>query len=87
MDVVVDSNILFSALISGKSVYLDIFRVVHYMPDQTIVATLSQQLSWSHFIEFIKIEDKLKREFYLQLCADGHWSVRTLRGRIDKYVV
>jgi hypothetical protein len=41
------------------------------MPDQRIVATLSQQLSWSHFIEVIKIEDELKREFYLQLCADA----------------
>ena len=58
-------------------------KFYHYMPDQRIVATLSQQLSWSHFIEVIKIEDELKREFYLQLCADGRWSVRTLRGRID----
>ncbi len=34
MEVVVDSNILFSALISGKQVYLDIFRAVDvYIPD------------------------------------------------------
>jgi hypothetical protein len=46
-------------------------KFYHYMPDQRIVATLSQQLSWSHFIEVIKIEDELKREFYLQLCADA----------------
>jgi predicted nucleic acid-binding protein len=34
MDLVVDSNILFSALISGRPVYLDIFRTAQvYMPD------------------------------------------------------
>ncbi len=52
-------------------------------PDVEIVATLSQQLSWSHFVELIKPEDALKREFYTHLCADGRWSVRTLRERMD----
>ncbi|MDY6897102.1 MAG: PIN domain-containing protein [Cyanobacteriota bacterium] len=34
MEVVADSNIIFSALISGKSSYLDIFRVVKiYVPN------------------------------------------------------
>jgi predicted nucleic acid-binding protein len=34
MEIVADSNILFSALISGKSVYLDIFRIAKvYVPD------------------------------------------------------
>ncbi len=37
-----------------------------YLPEQTIVATLSQQLSWSHFVELIKIEDELKRGFYIR---------------------
>lgn len=53
------------------------------MPDREIVATLSQQLSWSHFIEFIKIEDKLKREFYVTMCANERWSVRMLRDRMN----
>lgn len=48
-----------------------------FMPEQTIVATLSQQLSWSHFVELIKIEDELKRGFYIRLCSDAHWPVRT----------
>jgi predicted nuclease of restriction endonuclease-like (RecB) superfamily len=54
-----------------------------YLPVQAIVATLSQQLSWSHFVELIKIEDELKRNFYVRLCSDAHWPVRTLRERID----
>jgi predicted nuclease of restriction endonuclease-like (RecB) superfamily len=52
-------------------------------PDHAIVATLSQQLSWSHFVELIKPDDDLKRQFYIHLCADGRWSVRTLRERMD----
>ncbi|MCP4132537.1 MAG: DUF1016 domain-containing protein [bacterium] len=52
-------------------------------PENSIVVTLSQQFAWSHFVEFIKIEDSLKREFYIALCGNEGWSVRTLRGRID----
>lgn len=53
------------------------------VPDRTIVATLSQQLSWSRFVELIKVDDVLKRDFYIRVCADGRWSVRTLRERMD----
>jgi hypothetical protein len=31
------------------------------LPDENIVATLSQQLSWSHFVELIKIDDPMRR--------------------------
>jgi predicted nuclease of restriction endonuclease-like (RecB) superfamily len=54
-----------------------------FIPEQTIVATVSQQLSWSHFVELIKIEDELKRGFYIRLCSYAHWPVRTLRERMD----
>lgn len=53
------------------------------VPEQEIVATLSQQLSWSHFVEIIKIDDAIKREFYIRMAVDGRWSVRTLRERMD----
>ena len=49
----------------------------------SIVATLSQQLSWSHFVELSGIEDDLKREFFTQLCASDKWGVRQLRDKID----
>jgi predicted nuclease of restriction endonuclease-like (RecB) superfamily len=39
-------------------------------------------LSWSHFVEIVKIEDTLKREFYTQMCINEKWGVRALRGRI-----
>jgi len=53
------------------------------IPTQEIVATLSQQLSWSHFVEIIKIDDAVKREFYIRMAVEGRWSVRTLRERMD----
>ena len=51
-------------------------------PDERIVAALSQQLSWSHFVELIPLEDSLKRDFYAELCRVERWSVRTLRHKI-----
>ena len=52
-------------------------------PDSQIVATLSRQLSWSHFVEVIPLKDDLQREFYLTLAASEKWSVRRLRKEID----
>ncbi|WP_397571186.1 YhcG family protein [Schlesneria sp. T3-172] len=50
--------------------------------DEQIVAALSQQLSWSHFVELIPLEDPLKRDFYAEVCRLERWSVRTLRHKI-----
>lgn len=46
-------------------------------------ATLSQKLSWSHLVEIIKIETDIKRKFYITMCLNENWSVRTLRDRIS----
>ena len=45
------------------------------------IATLSQQLTWSHFVEILPIQDELKRDFYAAMCMQENWSVRTLRER------
>jgi len=58
-------------------------RFSEVFPVLEIVATLSQQLSWSHWVELMKITDNSKREFYSQLCSQSEWSVRTLRERIN----
>lgn len=50
-------------------------------PDFEKVATLSQQLTWSHFVEILPIHDELKRDFYAAMCMQENWSVRTLRER------
>ena len=51
--------------------------------DETIVSTLSRQLSWSHFLDLIYIDEPLKRDFYTEMCRLEHWSVRTLRAKLD----
>jgi predicted nuclease of restriction endonuclease-like (RecB) superfamily len=52
-------------------------------PEEDIVATLSQQLSWSHFRELLPLNQPMQREFYAEMSRAEGWSVRTLRGRID----
>ena len=51
-------------------------------PDEAIVVTLSQQLSWSHFHALLPIKDPLVRDFYAEMCRIERWDVRTLRQRI-----
>ncbi len=48
-----------------------------------IVVTLSQQLSWSHFSQLLPLDQPLQRDFYAEMCRVEHWSVRTLRNRIE----
>lgn len=51
--------------------------------EASIVATLSRQLGWSHFKEFIPLNQPLQREFYAEMCRVERWSVRTLRAKIQ----
>lgn len=46
-------------------------------------ATLSQKLSWSHFVEIVKMDTDIKRKFYATMCMNENWSVRTLKERVD----
>ena len=41
--------------------------------------TLSDRLTWSHWIELLKIEDLLERSFYEKQCISENWSVRELK--------
>lgn len=52
-------------------------------PDEGIVATLSRQLSWSHFQALIPLVRPFQKEFYAEMSRVEGWSVRTLRERID----
>ncbi len=57
-------------------------RLAEVFPDQQVVAALSRQLSWSHFIEIIPLKDDLQRDFYAEMCRIERWSVRTLHAKI-----
>ena len=54
-------------------------RFAQLFPDEAIVVTLSQQLSWSHFHALLPIKDPLARDFYAEMCRIERWDVRTLR--------
>ncbi|MCR4872602.1 MAG: PDDEXK nuclease domain-containing protein [Bacteroidales bacterium] len=49
-----------------------------------ILATLSQTLTWGHFLELVTIEDDTKRLFYQQMSVAEHWSIRQLREKQDE---
>jgi len=57
-------------------------RFAEWMKDARILATLSTQLSWSHFIELLPIKNPLARDFYAEMCRIERWDVRTLRRKI-----
>jgi predicted nuclease of restriction endonuclease-like (RecB) superfamily len=62
-----------------------IWRMIQFVEtfsDREIVAALSRQLGWSHFMELIPLSDPLKRDFYAEMCRLERWSVRTLRDKI-----
>ena len=58
-------------------------RFSDLFPDPKIVATLSQQLGWSHFRELLPLDKPHQRDFYAEMCRLERWSVRTLRRQID----
>ena len=47
------------------------------MPEQII------RLSWSKWIELVRIDDPWKRAFYENECLKGNWSVRQLQRQVE----
>ena len=45
--------------------------------------TVSAELSWSHYVELLGIEDNLERSFYEKQCIKEGWSVRELSRQIN----
>ena len=66
---------------SKKNLHHMIRFAVSY-DNEAIVSTLSRQLSWSHFLDLIYIDDPLKQGFYTEMCRLERWSVRTLQVSI-----
>jgi predicted nuclease of restriction endonuclease-like (RecB) superfamily len=53
-------------------------------PLPEIVATLSRQLSWSHFVNLLPLKTEPARQFYASQAATNTWSVRELRHQIER---
>jgi len=51
-------------------------------PEKRIIATLSKELGWSHFVELLPLKKHLQRDFYAEMCRVERWSVRMLRQKI-----
>jgi predicted nuclease of restriction endonuclease-like (RecB) superfamily len=51
-------------------------------PVSGLSAALLLQLSWTHLIELIRLDDPLKRAFYENQCLKANWSVRQLQRQI-----
>jgi predicted nuclease of restriction endonuclease-like (RecB) superfamily len=45
--------------------------------------TLSDQLSWSHYVELLGVGDDLARSFYEKQCLNENWSVRELKRQVN----
>ena len=56
-------------------------KVARVYNDREMFATVSQTLSWSHFLELITISDASKRLFYQQMGMAEHWSVQQMRDK------
>jgi predicted nuclease of restriction endonuclease-like (RecB) superfamily len=52
-------------------------------PEKEIVVSLIRQLSWTHILAILPIDDIIKRQFYIEICKIEKWSVRTFREKIN----
>lgn len=50
-----------------------------------IATTLPSQLTWSHYVELIKIKDEEERNYYLNECISCNWSVRELQRQTKTF--
>jgi len=57
-------------------------RFAEAFPDDRIVSALMRQLSWTHFLSIIYLQDSLQRDFYAEMCRIERWSTRTLQKKI-----
>lgn len=63
-----------------------IYRCVQFSKifnEEKIVTSLSKHLKWSHFVALLNIDDRLKREFYAEMCRIERWSIRSLNDKIN----
>ena len=65
-----------------RSNLVRMMQLAELFPDRSIVQTLSDKLSWSHFVTILTLKTPLEREFYATLCHASGWSVRGLRREI-----
>lgn len=67
-------------LVHGKGFSLsNVKRMRQFYTVYPISAKPSHQLSWSHYVELLKISDELERSFYMQQTQIEKWSIPELK--------
>ncbi len=67
----------------SRSNLFNMIRFAEVFPDRKIVSALMTQLGWTHFVQIIPMDDRLKRDFYAEMCRIEGWSTRLLQQKID----
>ena len=49
------------------------------------VQTLSAQLTWSHYVLLLRVENPKAREYYMQECVKSNWGTRALERQIGTH--
>ena len=66
-------------LLHGKGFSIsNIYRMRQFYLAFPILAEVPQELSWTHYVELLKIEDTLERSFYLHQTINEKWSTTDL---------
>jgi len=60
-----------------------LYDIVRFYRVYNILQTVSAKLSWSHYVDLIKMEVDKEREFYQNQAILHSWSVRELRRQIQ----
>jgi len=60
----------------------NIFQIRQFYLKFQKIQTLSEQLSWSHYVEIIKSNSELEISFYIKQCEKENWSVRELKRQM-----
>jgi predicted nuclease of restriction endonuclease-like (RecB) superfamily len=60
-------------------------RIRQFYLTYPICAKLSHKLSWSHWVELLKIDDNLERSFYEQQTLQENWSIPELLKFCGEY--
>lgn len=58
-------------------------RAAYTFSEDEIAYAVRRQLSWTHLRTLMYVEDKLARNFYMEMCRSEHWSTRMLDEKID----
>jgi len=61
----------------------NLYNMVRFYQTFPILQTVSAQLSWSHYLLIMRIENEKARDYYVQESIASSWSVRALERQIN----